>query len=150
MMQLDATLLAQMINFLVLFVILDLILFRPIFRAIEARRKYFRDAQKQINDGLAQIQELQRRYQRTINSARQKAQAQIEKTIREAERVRQEQVGLVLTEGRQQLEAALANLRREQARTVDQLGQEIESLAGMIADKVLVASAVGAGERGWN
>ncbi|MBV8062272.1 MAG: hypothetical protein JOY51_01685, partial [Nevskia sp.] len=110
---------------------------------IEARRKYFNDSQKQINDGLAQIQEMQRRYQRTINSARQKAQALIEKTIREAERVRQEQVGQVLTEGRLQLEAALANLRQEQARTVDQLGQEIEALAGMITDKVLVAAASG-------
>lgn len=141
MMELDATLVAQMINFLLLFAILNAILFRPIHRAIEERRRFLAEGHARVNASLAQVQEMQRRYQQMIDAARQQAQATVEQVVQEADRARQEEVRKVLAEGRKQRDEALSRLRQEKDALLGQLGSEISAMASRIADKVLRSRA---------
>lgn len=137
MIELNWTILVQMINFLVLMFVLNQILYKPILKIIAER-------DKKVSEGKLQVKELAEKGAGMVALYNDKLQtARIEAMTAKAAARKQSvaQVNAIIEEARQNAEQAILQVRRqvtdEIAAAKRELEPELASMASTIAEQVL-------------
>ncbi|MBW2475607.1 MAG: ATP synthase F0 subunit B [Deltaproteobacteria bacterium] len=137
MIKLDWTLFLQFANFMILMVVLNALLFKPLRAALQARREAIESSKAKVHDIDEQVQAQIARYEAQLQDARLQG-AQERATLRKAG---QEEEARILGAANQTAAEKLQTIKeqiQEEAGTARQaLRDETEDLAREIAGKVL-------------
>ena len=137
MIKLDWTLFLQFANFMILMVVLNALLFKPLRAALQARREAIESSKAKVHDIDEQVQAQIARYEAQLQEARLQG-AQERATLRKAG---QEEEARILGAANQTAAEKLQTIKeqiQEEAGTARQaLRNETEALAKEIAGKVL-------------
>ncbi len=137
MLDLNITMLIQMVNFFIALYVLNVMLIKPIRAILQERR--------QKMDGLAGDAEAFEReaalrieaYQAELSRARQEGVAMRDAARNEGVAKQQEIVGEAGRTAQEELAAAEASVRREAEATLQELKKQVGSLANKIATRVM-------------
>jgi len=131
------TLLAQIINFVILLVLMYLVAYRPIMRMFDERSRKIKESMEQtefINEKAAQAEE---EAEKRIEAASKEGQELVSQAARTGEGVRQQ----AQQEAKQDAESLVARARteiqRERDEAIDELRKEFADLTIMAAEKVI-------------
>lgn len=137
MIELDGTLLLQFINFMILMVALNALLFKPLRAALQARKETVEGSKAKVQDIDEQVQAQIARYEAQLQEARQ--QGGQERTA--MRKTAQEEEGRILGEANrtasERLQTITAQIQEEADSARQALRNETEALAKEIAGKVL-------------
>ena len=137
MIDINITLLIQMLNFLVFLFLMNLILYRPIRRVVAQRRQFMADRQEEIDradsEALAAVQE--------FNASIQEARAEGRRKIQELKVAAYEQEKDLLQEASDraagQLQEMRAQIRKDVAAAREELSGQVRSFSVELAQKIL-------------
>jgi len=131
------TLLAQIVNFVILFVLLYLVAYKPIMRMLDERSKKVKDGMEQTEYIKEQAAHAEEEVKKQIETASKDGQEVIARAVRTGEEVRQQ----AQQEARQDAEAlvarARAEIQRERDDAIDELRGEFADLTILAAGKVI-------------
>ncbi len=137
MISVDWTLGLQFVNFIVLLIILNKLLYKPLQKILAERRETIQGSHKRAQDLEADIEAKLTEYQNKITSA--KAQANEERN--KLRKAGQEQEATLLSEAHSKagtkLQAIKAQVAQEASEASNLLKKEAEAMAGQIAAKIL-------------
>lgn len=137
MISVNWTLGLQFVNFIILLIILNKILYRPLMNVIAERREAIDGSYQRAKSLEADIEDKMERYQQQLSEAKAAANAErntVKKTAIEEEAVLLSEAHTKATTRLQVIRARVAGEAAEASKT---LKSEAESLAGLIAVKVL-------------
>lgn len=137
MIDINATLIAQIINFLLLVVILTKVAYKPLMKALEERKARIEDSIKQADSAKQEAEELKREYQEQLAKARAEAQNIVEKAARLAEQTREEILNAARAEHAKLLKEAQEEISRERERALAELRGEVVALSMAAATKII-------------
>ncbi len=129
---LDATVLVQLVCFLLVFLMLRSLLFRPLIQVLKARERATEGDVKEAKARQRDAEQKMRKYERELDKIREKASAEREK-IREAGRAREreiltqarEEANAIVAEGRKSMDEQASEARKQMDREIETLSQEI-------------------------
>ena len=137
MVELNATLFAQIINFAVLLLILNWFYKRFVKNALEERQNRIAGALAAADKERETAEELRRQYQEQLAAARVEAQAIIDKAAKLADETREEIIAQARAEHARLLEEAKAEIAREREFALAQLKAEVITLSVSAAAKII-------------
>ncbi len=139
MLELNGTVIVLLISFLAFIWALNLVFVKPVSRVLEARAaKVEQDlALSKVSRSEAEV--VLADYQKRLVEVRNKAQTIINDAATAAQKVRNEEIGKVQTQGRERLTAARAELATEKKALVDQLVDREIELVNIIMGKLIGA-----------
>lgn len=137
MIELNATLIAQILNFLILFVILRVVAYKPVARLLEQRsQKIQGDLDKAENDR-KEAESTLVQYRQKLSDANVKAQEIVEK----AEKVARDEHDAAIEATKKEIEQMKKNaeedIQRDRERIASQLRGEVVSLSLAAAGKLI-------------
>ena len=137
MISINATLVLQVIHFLILMFILDRLMFRPILKLVRERDGYIENSRKEIVDLQKKTDQLKEAYLEKEMSARQDAS----KERLELKNMGIEEIKGLFDQSREQVSAIRGDADRkaeaEISKTKPTLGGEAKILAGEIYERVI-------------
>lgn len=137
MISLDWTLILQFVNFVVLLVVLNKLLYRPLLGILEQRRQAIDGSHEKAKSLQGEIDEKMARYQAQLTEAK-AAASQERNTVRQAAVAEETKI---LGEAQQKAAARLQTIKNQVAAEATDAGKtlkaEAEGLAGQIATKIL-------------
>lgn len=137
MVELNATLIAQMINFLLLVAILGKFAYKPIMKAMADRQARIAQSMEDAETERASAAELKREYEEQLRQARTQAQAIVDKAMKLAEQTKDEILEEARNEHARLLKAAQAEIAREREQALAQMRNEVVSLSMAAATKII-------------
>jgi len=133
----DWTLGLQFLNFIILLIILNKLLYRPLMKIINERRATIEGSHAKANELETEIDEKMRRYQQQLDDAKTLATEERNKLKKAAA----EEESKILSEAHGKATAQLQIIKEQVAEEADKasiaLKKEAQTLAGQIATKVL-------------
>jgi len=133
----DWTLGLQFVNFIILLIVLNKLLYKPLAKIIAERREKIEGSYARAKDLQADIDEKMARYQQQLSDAKALANAERAKLKKAAS---EEEAGM-LAEAHEKASARLLSIKEqvaaEAADASKTLQKEAKSLAGQIATKIL-------------
>ena len=137
MISVNWTLGLQFVNFIILLIILNKILYRPLMKVIAERRETIDGSYRRAKSLEADIDDKMQRYQQQLSEA--KAAANVERNALKKMAVEEEAALLseAHTKAIHRLQLIKAQVASEAAGASKTLKSEAESLAGLIAVKIL-------------
>ncbi|PIP34146.1 hypothetical protein COX69_01820 [Candidatus Falkowbacteria bacterium CG_4_10_14_0_2_um_filter_48_10] len=130
-------LLAQMVNFAIVFAVLYFVALKPLLAAMHERsekiEKSLSDARRIEN----RLEEAENEYQAKVGEARREAMAIMEKSQAQAEEKRKEILARAKLEIGQAINEEKEKLRREKAKVLTELKKEAGSLVALSLEKIL-------------
>lgn len=137
MIDFNATLIAQIINFLILMVFLTKFAYKPLMNVLEERQKKIADSIESAELAKVEAQQLKAEYQQQLLTARKEAQILVDKAVKMAEQNKDS----ILEEARQEqariLKQAQAEIEREHEHALTQFKSEVVSLSMAAASKIV-------------
>ena len=137
MIELDGTLVLQFVNFMILMVVLNALLFKPLRAALKARKGTIEGSKAKVQDIDEQVQAQVARYEAQLQEARQQGSQErsaLRKTGQEEEvRI----LGEANRSAAERLQTITAQIQDEANSARQALRGETEALAKEIAGKVL-------------
>ena len=137
MIELDGTLVLQFVNFMILMVVLNALLFKPLRAALKARKETIEGSKAKVQDIDEQVQAQVARYEAQLQEARQQGSQErsaLRKTGQEEEvRI----LGEANRSAAERLQTITAQIQEEANSARQALRGETEALAKEIAGKVL-------------
>jgi len=134
------TLLAQIINFAILFGLLYLVAYKPIMRMLDERSRKIKQSMEQTEIIKQQAAQAEEEAKKRIEAASKEGQKVIARAIRTGEEMRQQ----AQQEARQEAESLIARARteiqRERDEAIGELRKEFADLTIMAAEKVIERS----------
>jgi len=131
------TLLAQIINFVILFGLLYLVAYKPLMRMFDERSKRVRESMEQTEDIKQQAAHAEEETKKQIEAASKQGQEIITRAVKTGEEAGQE----ALQEARREAESLIvrvrAEIQRERDEVIDELHREFADLTIMAAGKVI-------------
>lgn len=137
---LDATLPLMAIQFIVLAVVLNAILYKPLGNAIDGRNEYVRSNLADAKERLAQAEKVAQQYERDLAETRRQAQSVVAAAQAEAQKIAAEQLAAAQQEAQVQREQAQQALDAQKAAALQTLGQQIDGLSQQLLDKLLTTT----------
>lgn len=137
MIELNATLIAQIINFLLLVAILTKVAYKPLMKALDERRNRIEASIDQADRAKKEAEEFKREYQEQLAKARTEAQNIVEKATRLAEQTKDEIVTAARAEHAKLLKEAQDEISRERERALSELRGEVVALSMAAAAKII-------------
>ncbi|MBW2559411.1 MAG: ATP synthase F0 subunit B [Deltaproteobacteria bacterium] len=137
MVDVNSTVWIQMANFLVLIVILNFLLFRPVLRIIAERNKKIEESQEEVTSLDETIERKMAQYEEKIRQARAEAAIQRDAVKEEGTEQGKEIIGTVRDEISKKLEGFKAQLQTETDAARVSLREQTEMIAAEISEKVL-------------
>lgn len=137
MIEINATIIAQVLNFLILVVILRAVAYKPVVNMLKAREdKIAESIDKADADRVAAAAAL-RQNQEKLAAAQMKAQEIIDKAEKLAREEHETSIQETKREIEQMKKAAQEEIQRERARAVEQLKGEVVALSLAAAGKII-------------
>lgn len=137
MIDINATILAQMLNFLILVVVLRAVAYKPIVKMLKDREDTIAASLKKADDDAAKAEAALKEYQAQLANARTKAQDIVDKAEKRAQEDHEAFVQATQKEIAQMKEAAEQQIQRERQQAVEQLKGEMITLSLAAASKIV-------------
>jgi F-type H+-transporting ATPase subunit b len=131
------TLLAQVVNFIILFVLLYLVAYKPVMRMLDERSKKIKDSMEQTEYIKEQTARAEEEAGKRIEAAGKEGQQLIVRATRTGEEVRQQAQQKAEEEAKSLINRARVEIQRERDDAVDVLRREFADLTIMAAEKVI-------------
>ena len=137
MIEINATIVLQVINFLVLVYILNRLLVKPIMKTVNRRREY-------VEGKYSRVEELEKKreadlmkFQTEISKARREATKKREEFKAAGEKERAELIEKANIEGEKIVEGVKVDLSREIVKVREELEKKLEDMVFLVTEKVL-------------
>jgi F-type H+-transporting ATPase subunit b len=140
---LDATLPLMAIQFLVLALILNATLYKPLGKAIDGRNEYVRNNQLEAQERLSKAEKLAEQYEQELASARRQAQAIIAQAQAEAQKTAAQKIAAAQQEAQAQREKAAGEIEQQKQQALASLEAQVDALSRQILEKLLGADLIG-------
>lgn len=131
------TLLAQIVTFIILFVLLRLVAYKPVMRWLDERSKRIKDSMEQTEYIKEQTARAEEESRKRIEAAGKEGQELITRATRTGEEVRQQAQQKAEEEAQSLINRARVEIQRERDDAVDVLRREFADLTIMAAEKVI-------------
>jgi F-type H+-transporting ATPase subunit b len=128
---------SQLVNFIVLLLILQRFLYKPMLNMLHQRQERIRESMDYAERVKKEAERAQESYELKVEESRREAQSIIAQAVQQAERVREERVALVEEEARQIRAKAKEDASHERERVVAELRAQVADLAVQAAGRVL-------------
>lgn len=133
-------LLAQIVNFTILFVLLRLIAYKPILKMLDARSKKIEESVKQTEYIKEQVAHAEEESKKRIEAASREGQEVVARAMRTGEEVRQQAQQDAQKDAETLLARARTEIQRERDGAVESLRREFADLTILAAEKVIEQS----------
>ena len=137
MVEINLTIVIQVVQFLILVFILNRILFKPISRAIEERDGRIDAWEEKTRTLQETVRTKIESYEKELVEVRARAQEEQEQTSNELKEREEEKVGAVFEEAAQIVASTKQTLQEETERLRQELRRQAEEMAQMVTEKVL-------------
>ncbi len=137
MIDIDKTLLIQLINFLVLLILLNFILFKPVRKIMHEREQGISSALGDAKQAQERIQGLQEQYNASLAEAKQKATASYNALYQQGLDAQREMISAERSKGGEMLDKARSEIAAASASARADLKTEAERLSQDISAKLL-------------
>lgn len=137
MVELNATLIAQIINFAILLAILTKLAWKPLIQAIEDRKHKIESDLAGAEKEKTAAEQLRAEYQQQLAEARNQAQAIIEKATKLAEQTKEQILDEARAENARLLKAAQDQIAIERDRALAEMRSEVVNLSIAAASKII-------------
>ncbi len=137
MIDLNSTLLVQMVNFLLLILILNFLLYKPVFKIIEKRNKKIEESNEEVSALNKTVEDNMSKYEEKIRSARSEAAAQRDEIKEEGAKQGKEITDKARGEISETIEDFKARLQNETDKARNVLRDQTRAIATEISTKVL-------------
>ena len=134
------TLLAQIVNFIILFGLLYLVAYKPIMRMLDERSRKIKESMEQTEFIKEQAARAEEEAKKRIGEASKEGQEVIARAARMGEEVRQEAEQKAKQEAESLITRARMEIQRERDGAIDELRREFADLTIMAAEKVIERS----------
>ena len=131
------TLLAQIVNFVILFGLLYLVAYKPIMRMLDKRSKAVEESMKQTEYIKQQAAQAEEETKRRIEEASKEGQEVIARAVRNGEEVRQQAQQEARKDAESLIGRARTEIQRERDESIDELRKEFAELTILAAEKVI-------------
>jgi F-type H+-transporting ATPase subunit b len=132
-----STLLAQVINVAILFVLLYLVAYRPIMRMLDERSRKIKESMEQTEYIKQQAEHAEGEAAKRIDAAAKEGQEAIARAVRTGEEVRRDAQQQARQEAEALIARARAEIQRERDEAIDELRKEFADITIMAAGKVI-------------
>ena len=139
---LDATLPLMAIQFLVLALILNATLYKPLGNAIDGRNEYIRTNNLQAQERLSKAQALAQQYEQELAHSRKQAQAIVAQAQAEAQKIAAQNIAAAQQEAQVQREKAASEIEQQKQQALAALETQVDALSRQILEKLLGAGLV--------
>lgn len=139
---LDATLPLMAIQFLVLALILNATLYKPLGNAIDGRNEYIRTNNLQAQERLSKAQALAQQYEQELAHSRRQAQAIVAQAQAEAQKIAAQNIAAAQQEAQVQREKAASEIEQQKQQALASLETQVDALSRQILEKLLGADLV--------
>jgi F-type H+-transporting ATPase subunit b len=139
MFDFDATLPLMAVQFLLLTAVLNVVFYKPLTKAIEARSEYIRTNEADAKERLAKAEGLAHQYEQELAATRRQYQATIAAAQTEAQKLAAKKIAEAQQEAQAQREQVQRELDQQKQVALQSLEQQVEALSRQILDKLLVA-----------
>lgn len=137
MVDINLTIVIQVVQFLILVFILNRILFRPISQTIEERDGKIDAWEEKTRTLQETVRTKIESYEKELVEVRARAQEEQQQLSNELKEREEEKVGAVLEEAAQMVASTKQALQEETKRLRQELRRQAEEMAQMVAEKVL-------------
>lgn len=131
------TLLAQIVNFTILFGLLYLVAYKPIMRMLDERSNKVKESMEQTEYIKEQAAQAEEEAKRRIEAAGKEGQEVIARAVRTGEEVRQQAQQAARGDAESLITRARAEIQRERDEAIDELRREFADLTILAAGKVI-------------
>lgn len=137
LVELNATFIFQIINFIAIYFILRHFLFKPVTQFMEKRTKSIADAINEADEKNRESDKLKAQYEDKLKEIKNERNSIIEDASRRAEVRGNEIISQAEAESRKLVEKARLDIEREKQKMMNELKNEISQLAIAAAQKVI-------------
>jgi F-type H+-transporting ATPase subunit b len=137
MINLDITLVIQMVNFLILLFVLNLILFRPIRNIIKERNQVIQNFNSDINSLTDEAQDSMERFEQKLLEAKKEGMARVQDMKGEGEEAEAELIVATSEEVQAKIEEARKKVASDIQDARTQLQAQVQAFSVAVTEKVL-------------
>ena len=137
MIEINATLFAQIIHFLLLVVVLTWVAYKPITQALADRQAYISSTVEAAEKQQAEAAKMQEEYKALLVQARAEAQSIVDKATKLGEQSREDIIREAKEETAKMLKLAKSEIAREQEKALADLRNEVAALSVLAAGKII-------------
>ena len=130
-------LIAQLVNFGILFLLLRLVAYKPIMKMLDERSKRVQDSMAQTEQIKQQATDAEAEFKKQVAAASKQGQEIIDRASKTAEEIKQQARTDAQAEVEQMLSRARAEIRHERDEIVDELRSEFADVTVMAAGQVI-------------
>ena len=130
-------LLAQIINFIILFGLLYLVAYKPIMRMLDERSKKIKDSMEQTEYIRQQAEHAEEEAKKRIDAAAKEGQEAIARAVRTGEEVKKEAQEKAKEDAEALIARARSEIKRERDEAIDDLRKEFADITITAAGKVI-------------
>ncbi len=131
------TLLAQIVNFVILFGLLYLVAYKPIMRMLDERSGKVKESMEQTEYIKEQAAHAEEEAKRRIETASKEGQEVVARAVRTGEEVRQQAQQEARKDAESLIARAQGEIQRERDGAIDELRREFADLTILAAEKVI-------------
>lgn len=137
MIELDMTLLIQVVNFLIAVWVIKRYAYKPIMKAIEDRQKQISDSLDNAEKTRLDVEVLRNEYQQQLNEARKDAGDIVEKARKAADDARNEIMAKSKEDATRILRQAQEEISREKDAALAEIKNQVAELSVLVAEKII-------------
>ena len=130
-------LLAQIVNFVILFGLLYLVAYKPIMRMLDERSRKVKESMEQTEFIKQQAEHAEEAAKERIEAASKEGQEQIARAVKTGEELRRQAQEQAKQDGEALIARARAEIQRERDEAVDGLRKEFADLTILAAERVI-------------
>jgi len=131
------TLLAQIINFIILFGLLYLVAYKPLMRMLDARSKKIKESMEQTEYIKQQAAHAEEEVKKQLEAAGKKGQEVIARAVRTGEEVRQQTQQEARQEAETLIVRARVEIQQEREEAIDDLRKQFADLTILAAGRII-------------
>ncbi len=134
------TLIAQIVNFAILFGLLYLVAYKPIMRMLDERSKKVKDSMEQVESVREQSEHAEEEVRKRLEVAGKEGQEVVARAVRTGEEARQKAQEEARREAEVLIDKARLEIQRQRDEAIDELRKEFADLTVEAAGKVIERS----------
>ena len=135
-----STLIAQIVNFVILFGLLYLVAYKPIMRMLDERSKKVKDSMEQVESVREQSERAEEEVKKQLEVVGKEGQEVIARAMRTGEEARQKAQEEARQEAEAVIDKARLEIQRQRDEAIDELRKEFADLTIEAAGKVIEQS----------
>jgi F-type H+-transporting ATPase subunit b len=141
MVDINWTVFPQMINFIVLIFVLNIVLYKPIRKILKERKTKVEGLSQGIESASRQAEEKDRAFDQGLRDARSQGQKEKEAMIQAAAHEEREIVGRIMDQARADLEVVKSKIAKDVDAVKVALERDVDAFADAITQKILGRTA---------